>query len=386
MVAIPLVLLRPSRARFHLPLIGLLISIAILVIPPVIAATLPVYEVGAIAAGLPAIMLIGPFLWVYVSALTSETEWRWSPQEFFHLVPGLMALCVVAGFQALPVQAREAMVLRGEAVEEGAPALIAVLAWFVITLWVPQSCYYLIRSAKRLMHYRRQLMQVFANIEQRRMAWLTLLIVLLGVVWLAVIIAVVGANLFNYSVMGRGGHTLLALLAVWILTVFGLSQQPGYHGHYAAKESDEAEEVLSLDERPQSGARKSQSEKYSRSALDQTQSARIANKIEHAMVDQKLYLQSDLTLGDLAKAVNAPANYVSQTLNETLGESFFDYVNQKRVEAAQLLLRETDRSVLQIAYEVGFNARSSFYKAFQRNTGMSPGKYRQEQSGKPYSR
>lgn len=383
MVAIPLVLLRPSRARFHLPLVGLLISIAILVIPPVIAATLPVYEVGAIAAGLPAIMLIGPFLWLYVSALTSETEWRWSPQGFFHLAPGLMALCVVAGFQALPVQAREAMMLRGEAVEEGAPALIAVLAWLVITLWVPQSCYYLIRSAKRLMHYRRQIMQVFANIEQRQMAWLTLLIVLLGVVWLAVIIAVVGANLFNYSVIWRGGHTLLALLAVWILTVFGFGQQPGYHGHYVAKESGGAEEVLSLDERPQSGARKSQREKYSRSALDQTQSARIANKIEQAMVDQKLYLDSDLSLGDLAKAVNAPANYVSQTLNETLGYSFFDYVNQKRVEAAQLLLRETDRSVLEIAYEVGFNARSSFYKAFQRNTGVSPGKYRQEQSGEP---
>lgn len=378
MVAVSLVITRSARAWFYLPLTGLLMAIVILVLPPVIAATLPVYKVGAIAAGLPAIMVIGPLLWLYVSALTSETEWRWSLREFFHLVPAMLALGVIAGFQALPVQVREAMVLRGEAVETAAPALVATLAWLLITLWVPQSCYYLIRSGKRLLHYRRQLKQMFANTEHRHMAWLSVLIVLLGLVWLMVILAVIGSNVFNVSFIGREGLTLLALIAVWILAVCGLSQRPGYHGHYAQEKPAPDGEMPSSAGDLQHHGEQIPPEKYRRSALDQTQSARIASKIERIMVDEQLYLNSDLTLGDLARAVNAPSNYVSQTLNETLGETFFDYVNKKRVEAAQQLLRTTEKTAMDIAYEVGFNARSSFYKAFQQQTGLTPGQFREQ--------
>lgn len=377
-VAISLMITRSVRAWFHLPLAGLLLAIAILVLPPVIATTLPAFSVGAIATGLPAVMLIGPLLWLYIKALTAEKEWRWCRRDALHLSPALAAACVVAGFQTLPLQIREAMVLQGEPVEAAMPALIATLAWILISLWVPQSCFYLIRSGKRLLHYRRQLKQVFANTDYRHMTWLSVLIVLLGLVWLMVILAVIGSNVFNVSFIGREGLTLLALIAVWILAVCGLSQRPGYHGHYAQEKPAPDGEMPSSAGDLQHHGEQIPLEKYRRSALDQTQSARIASKIERIMVDEQLYLNSDLTLGDLARAVNAPSNYVSQTLNETLGETFFDYVNKKRVEAAQQLLRTTEKTAMDIAYEVGFNARSSFYKAFQRQTGLTPGQFREQ--------
>jgi len=69
------------------------------------------------------------------------------------------------------------------------------------------------------------------------------------------------------------------------------------------------------------------------------------------------------------------ANYVSQTLNQTMQTSFFEYVNNARVEAAKEKLLNNDGTVLEIAMAVGFNARSSFYKAFKASTGMTPGEY-----------
>ena len=386
-LTVSLVAMRPTRAWFHLPLAGLLAAIAVIALPPLVDVALPAHATTAVAAGLPAAMLLGPFLWLYIRALTARTEWRWSRRELAHLLPALAALGVGAGFQSLPLAVREAMVLRGELVEGAGPSLVATLAWLLIMFWVPQSCYYLVRSGRRLIAYRSHLRHVFADTRQRDMTWLTLFILLLGLVWLVVLATAIGANLFNYPTLGRGKLTLLALLAVWILSAWGLSQRPGFHGHYEpAALAGSAEAYAADDETPvQSGdprldAETSQPEKYSRSALDQTRSARIARKIEAVMAEQRLYLESDLTLGDLARAVNAPPNYVSQTLNETLGETFFDYVNAKRVEAARQLLRDTDRSALDIAYAVGFNARSSFYKSFQRQTGTTPGKYREEQA------
>lgn len=385
-LTVSLLALRPTRAWFHLPLVGLLVAIAVLALPPLVEVALPAHATIAVAAGLPAAMLLGPFLWLYVRALTARTEWRWSRRELGHLLPALAALGVGAGFQGLPLAVREAMVLRGEPVEGTGPSLVATLAWLLIMFWVPQSCYYLVRSGRRLVAYRNHLRQVFADTRRRDMSWLTVFILLLGLVWLIVLATAIGTNLFNHPTIGRGELSLLALFAVWILSVWGLSQRPGFHGHYEPAVAAGRAGVPVVDgpaseadgEGPQPHTDTSSPEKYSRSALDQARSDRIARKIEAVMTERRLYLESDLTLGDLASAVDAPPNYVSQTLNETLGETFFDYVNGKRVEAALQLLRETDRSALDIAYAVGFNARSSFYKSFQRKTGTTPGKYREE--------
>ncbi|MBL4544564.1 MAG: helix-turn-helix transcriptional regulator [Oceanicaulis sp.] len=69
---------------------------------------------------------------------------------------------------------------------------------------------------------------------------------------------------------------------------------------------------------------------------------------------------------------------MSQTLNGHLGTTFFDYVARWRVQAAQPLLLAQEASVLTIALEVGFNSRSTFYKAFKRETGLTPKDYQKQ--------
>lgn len=104
--------------------------------------------------------------------------------------------------------------------------------------------------------------------------------------------------------------------------------------------------------------------------------SRIAGKIEAAMARDQLYLDPALSLHKLARHLAVSPNHISQTLNETIGASFFDYVNGWRVRAAEPRIIEGRETVLAIALGVGFNTRSSFYKTFRRVTGQTPGAFR----------
>ena len=116
--------------------------------------------------------------------------------------------------------------------------------------------------------------------------------------------------------------------------------------------------------------------KYQRSALYDEMADKIQQQLTAAMAQDHLYLDASLSLPKLAKHIFVSPNYVSQTLNQKLGVSFFDYVNSYRVNAAKELLCNSNDTVLDIAMNVGFNAKSSFYTAFQKETGCTPSQYR----------
>ncbi|MEO1137240.1 MAG: AraC family transcriptional regulator, partial [Pseudomonadota bacterium] len=112
--------------------------------------------------------------------------------------------------------------------------------------------------------------------------------------------------------------------------------------------------------------------KYARSALSEDYAKILGRRIEKAMREDALYLDANLSLQKLSRHVGAPPNLVSQTLNEEIGSTFFDYIAHWRIEAAKPRILSGDGSILAIALEAGFNSRSTFYKAFKRETGMTP--------------
>jgi len=113
-------------------------------------------------------------------------------------------------------------------------------------------------------------------------------------------------------------------------------------------------------------------EKYARSALSEDLAKRLATRIEAAMREDRLFLDPNLSLQKLACHVAGPPNLVSQALNERMGSTFFDYVARWRIEAAKPMIVAQERSILVIAMEVGFNSKSTFYKAFKKETGLTP--------------
>ncbi|WP_160114588.1 AraC family transcriptional regulator [Aquimarina sp. AU474] len=95
------------------------------------------------------------------------------------------------------------------------------------------------------------------------------------------------------------------------------------------------------------------------------------------MSNEKPYLDPELSLQKLAIGLNIPEKQLSQLINKHIGKHFFDYVNEYRINDAKALLKEqTDLTVLEILYQIGFNSKSSFYTAFKKETLQTPLAYR----------
>ncbi len=295
-------------------------------------------------------LLLAPLLWLYVRAITASATTPVTLADWKHFLPlafGSM-LCMI--LMSTTVEFRDQIIGDSDLVQTG-PAMTIIFAWILLMLvWVFQVFFYLYKIYRRLITYRDRLRNVFASTENLELRWIYI-VVLLQVFSMFL---TVPEMFYPVSENFEIASYVADFLAFWLLALWGLRQQPGLVnlGHAIVGESDD--------------------EKYRRSALSQEQMQRIASKIEAAMNEMHLYRNPNLTLRDLASEVSSPPNYVSQTLNSELGKTYFDYINEWRIEAAKESLLKDEGNVTEIALEVGFNSRSSFYKAFKRITGMTP--------------
>ena|SRR5947209_4305518 len=83
-----------------------------------------------------------------------------------------------------------------------------------------------------------------------------------------------------------------------------------------------------------------------------------------------------LGVGDLARAAGLSRAHFSREFRRHFGESPHAYLLTRRLERAAALLRTTDRSVVEICFDVGLTSVGSFTSSFTRRFGMSPTRYR----------
>ncbi|MGY3211393.1 helix-turn-helix domain-containing protein [Mucilaginibacter sp. HD30] len=101
-------------------------------------------------------------------------------------------------------------------------------------------------------------------------------------------------------------------------------------------------------------------------------------KVDGLMKEQKIYLEPELTLTDLAKKIGTNPSLLSKVINGVYNKNFNDYVNEFRVQEAIALLQTPgyqNFSLLAVAYDAGFNSKSTFNRAFKKVTGKSPKDY-----------
>ncbi len=124
-----------------------------------------------------------------------------------------------------------------------------------------------------------------------------------------------------------------------------------------------------------------QEEKYRRSQLGGVDLADLRRRLEHLMDAERVYAGESLSLQGLAERLGLSQHQLSEFFNAHLGLSFPAYVNGRRIaRARELLTQQPQRTVLSIAYEVGFNSKTTFNTAFAKETGMSPSQYRKSRS------
>lgn len=256
---------------------------------------------------------------------------------------------------------KAAMLVHGDLPPGFAPSALAFATVILILLWSLDSLGYLIATLRRLAAFRARLKDLYSNTARRELRWIDWFMGFLVAVWGAAAISLLSENYAPGRVVPEEG--VFALAAVLLLFVVAIaSVAPPVEAPIANDPTTAPDEKLDI--------------KYARSALSDDHAKQLAGRIQKAMREDALYLDANLSLQRSSRHVGALPDLVSQTLNEEIGSTFFDYVAHWRIEAAKPRILSGEATVLAIAFEVGFNSRSTFYKAFKRETGLTPKAFR----------
>lgn len=105
--------------------------------------------------------------------------------------------------------------------------------------------------------------------------------------------------------------------------------------------------------------------------------------LEKLLTEDRLFLDNELTLAMLAERIDLQPYLVSELINRYAGEPFFDFINRYRIEEVKRRLNDPSHSsfsILGIAFDCGFNSKSSFNTAFKKFTGLTPSEFRQKKA------
>ncbi len=110
---------------------------------------------------------------------------------------------------------------------------------------------------------------------------------------------------------------------------------------------------------------------------------KFKSMLSELMDSQKPYLDSELNLIKLAELINMTPHQLSYIINKGFDENFFQYINTYRVRKAKELLLNEDMnrlSILGIAFESGFNSKTSFNTTFKKISGQTPSEFKKKSS------
>jgi AraC-like DNA-binding protein len=98
-------------------------------------------------------------------------------------------------------------------------------------------------------------------------------------------------------------------------------------------------------------------------------------KIEYIMINEKLYLNPELTLSELSEKLDSHNSLVSNVINTQFQKNFNDFVNEFRVNIFKEKIKDPKLqhlTLLAIAFDCGFNSKSTFNRAVKKMTGEMP--------------
>ncbi len=120
------------------------------------------------------------------------------------------------------------------------------------------------------------------------------------------------------------------------------------------------------------------SEQKSGSLAEQSKESESDRRIEKTIRYIEENYSEKLSLDEIAVCASYSPAYMSNFFKKQTGYALFEYINEVRIQKACDILRNTDRTVLEVAYEVGFNSISLFNRTFKKLRGTTPRDFRKQ--------
>ncbi|MBN2105405.1 helix-turn-helix transcriptional regulator [bacterium] len=313
-----------------------------------------------IALGL--VFIVAPFHYLY-SQYLMENRHRFFRRDGWHLLP--LGLYYVIGSLVFIIFKSKMIHIARSDHENKIHAFYLSFNWIVILY----SAFYIIFTLKLLSDYRKRIRDMFSSIEKIRLDWLKNITVMmasaLSVFMIENILYLAGIDLSNQFTLSS---TLIAVY-IYALGYQGLFKSEIFHHPQYEKPIQEMVKMHVSTE----------SKKYGKSGLSSEKARRIEKELVHLMDYEKPFLNSDLTLNQLADLLKVTPHNLSEVINTRLQQNFFDFINTYRVEQVKADLKNPDKihlKVLAIAFDAGFNSKTAFNTIFKKITGKTPSQYR----------
>jgi AraC-like DNA-binding protein len=118
--------------------------------------------------------------------------------------------------------------------------------------------------------------------------------------------------------------------------------------------------------------------RYEKSGLDAAKLDEYSAALMAYMQKSRVYLDPDLSLDELASRLKMSRHHLTQLLNDRLRKNFYSFINEYRIGVAIAKLNDpgAEVNILSLAFDCGFNSRSSFNNYFKKITGCTPSAYR----------
>lgn len=297
-----------------------------------------------------------PLLYLYIRAITnSEPSGR---KSILYFIPTIvfMAYAVLVYIWALPLQdnllkdelAGKLLFNKVKDAEDFVAVISAVIYW--------------IAGFKRIVNYREWLFSSQSDNRFQEFTWLKNLLVISGILVLAIMVVVTLEDILS---VGQHHFIHLQVFYIYIAFItyylsikgFALYNTPG--------------RFIRLGEKPLL------KDGIDVPKLPEDDLHAIKSLIIHSLETNRIYLNPELSIKEMAQNIGYPVASVSMAVNKCFGMNFRNLINKYRVEEVKRLLKDppSHLSMLGIALECGFNSEASFYRIFRQETGLSPSDY-----------
>lgn len=235
-------------------------------------------------------------------------------------------------------------------------------------------CFWLLRYFKK---HERSIRANFSSLGSIDLDWLRHMTLIYGSI---TVFSLVSFSLTNLGLLPTGidevysAMNVVVVLAITYLNVNGIR-------HYTIAQylkqnplnvqEQSAEQLVIAEENTTDNKGKGLSEARAQS---------IYQGIEQLLQEQ-IYLTPQLKLMDLASALNETSHNVSEVLNTQFGKSFYDLINEHRVQHLKKLLRDPEKrqfTILALGLDSGFNSKASVNRIFKAQTGSTPLEYQKQ--------
>lgn len=302
-------------------------------------------------------VLYGPLTLIYVRRLTHIAP-AFQKKELLYFLPFLVWLVVQLPYYLQSAADKRAYLGNWELSVQDDFGLLNQLTNFIHIIFFGLCIRVYHRHEHRIPNF-------FSNLAEVRLLWLRRFL------YITFSITVVGVFVFYAKKLDWPFLSALYpyhFLGVVVLIYWTAYQAIAHPVLFSAEEYPAAEDET-VEEAPPS-------------RLDNATQEAMAGQLKKLMEEEHLYLNSELTLKDLTDRLQSNKQYVSEVLNNYIGKTFYDFVNDYRIEAFKRLAADPANShltLLALALEAGFNSKATFNAVFKKKTGLTPSAFYKEQ-------